>query len=98
MDQNSHTQTPGRQIFTGHKFSSNKNFTVYKKTSPRSDLRWKPTGRIFKSVGCRWLPTGKLFDSCTSKVEQFKLLSVTDLLDAVSELLSFVSEQGLCML
>nr|GEX14290.1 protein kinase-like domain, concanavalin A-like lectin/glucanase domain protein [Tanacetum cinerariifolium] len=27
---------------------------------------------------------------------EFKLLSVTDLLDAVSELLSFVSEQGLC--
>ncbi|GJV84465.1 hypothetical protein Tco_1524363 [Tanacetum coccineum] len=39
------------------------------KTSPRSDLRWQPTGRIFKSVGLRWIPTGKLFDSCTSKVE-----------------------------
>nr|GFC54401.1 hypothetical protein [Tanacetum cinerariifolium] len=70
IDQNSHTQTPGRKIFTGHKFSSNKIFAVYKKTSPRSDLRWKPTGRIFKSVGFRWLPTGKLFDSCTSKVER----------------------------
>nr|GFB62303.1 hypothetical protein [Tanacetum cinerariifolium] len=43
IDQKSNTQTPGRQIFTGHKFSSNKNFAVYKKTSPRSDLRWKPT-------------------------------------------------------
>nr|GEX15797.1 hypothetical protein [Tanacetum cinerariifolium] len=43
-------------------------FVVYEKTSPRSDLRWKPTGRIFKSVGLRWIPTGKLFDSCTSKV------------------------------
>ncbi|GKE79600.1 hypothetical protein Tco_1545720 [Tanacetum coccineum] len=40
---------------------------VYEKTSPRSDLRWKPTGRIFKSVGLRWIPTRKLFDSCTSK-------------------------------
>ncbi|GJR28198.1 hypothetical protein Tco_1104430 [Tanacetum coccineum] len=39
------------------------------KQSPRSDLRWKPTGRIFKSVGLRWIPTGKLFDSCTSKVD-----------------------------
>ncbi|GJX10333.1 hypothetical protein Tco_0200192 [Tanacetum coccineum] len=29
--------------------------------------QWKPTGRIFKSVGLRWIPTGKLFDSCTSK-------------------------------
>ncbi|GKE18345.1 hypothetical protein Tco_1425922 [Tanacetum coccineum] len=37
------------------------------KTSPRSDLRWKPTGRIFTSVSLRWIPTGKIFDSCTSK-------------------------------
>nr|GEW18592.1 hypothetical protein [Tanacetum cinerariifolium] len=42
---------------------------VYEKTSPRSDLRWKPTGKIFKSVGLSWIPTGKLFDSCTSKVD-----------------------------
>ncbi|GJV22293.1 hypothetical protein Tco_1371313 [Tanacetum coccineum] len=51
------------------KFSPNKTSAVYEKTSPRSDLRWKPTGRIFKSVGLRWIPTGKLFDSCTSKVD-----------------------------
>nr|GEZ65439.1 hypothetical protein [Tanacetum cinerariifolium] len=57
-------------IVHGHKLSSNKSFAMYKKTSPRSDLMWKPTGRIFKSVGFRWLPTGKLFDSCTSKVER----------------------------
>nr|GFB63130.1 hypothetical protein [Tanacetum cinerariifolium] len=42
IDQKSHTQTPGRQIFTGHKFSSNKNFAVYKKTSPRFDLSTDP--------------------------------------------------------
>ncbi|GJR66843.1 hypothetical protein Tco_0012908 [Tanacetum coccineum] len=42
---------------------------MYEKTSPRSDLRWKPTGRIFKIVGLRWIPTGKLFDSCTGKVD-----------------------------
>ncbi|GJR55542.1 hypothetical protein Tco_1406063 [Tanacetum coccineum] len=70
VDQKSHTQKPGRQIFTGHRFSPNKTSAVYEKTSPRSDLRWKPTGRIFKSVGLRWIPTGKLFDSCTSKVHQ----------------------------
>ncbi|GJX72508.1 hypothetical protein Tco_0309679, partial [Tanacetum coccineum] len=35
----------------------------------RSNLRWKPMGRIFKSVGLRWIPTGKLFDSCTRKVD-----------------------------
>ncbi|GJV35793.1 hypothetical protein Tco_1408270 [Tanacetum coccineum] len=67
VDQKSHTQKPGRQIFTRHRFSPNKTSAVYEKTSPRSDLRWKPTGRIFKSVGLRWIPTGKLFDSCTSK-------------------------------
>ncbi|GJZ28741.1 hypothetical protein Tco_0573388 [Tanacetum coccineum] len=32
-------------------FSPNKTSAVYEKTSPRSDLRWKPTGRIFKSFG-----------------------------------------------
>ncbi|GKB30013.1 hypothetical protein Tco_0869414 [Tanacetum coccineum] len=39
------------------------------KTSPRSDLRWKPTGRIFDTVGLRWIPTGKLLDSCMGKVD-----------------------------
>nr|GFC64476.1 hypothetical protein [Tanacetum cinerariifolium] len=60
---------PGRQIFTGHKFSPNKTSAVYEKISPRSDLRWQPTDRIFKSVGLRWLHIGKLFDSYTNKVE-----------------------------
>ncbi|GJT37933.1 hypothetical protein Tco_0937798 [Tanacetum coccineum] len=69
VDQKSHTQKPSRQIFTGHRFSPNKTSAVSEKTSPRSDLRWKPTGRIFKSVGLRWIPTGKLFVSCTSKVD-----------------------------
>ncbi|GKA40068.1 hypothetical protein Tco_0732661 [Tanacetum coccineum] len=69
VDQKSHTQKPGRQIFTGHRFSPNKTSAVYEKTSPRSDLRWKLTGRIFEFVGLRWIPTGKLFDSCTSKVD-----------------------------
>ncbi|GKF31283.1 hypothetical protein Tco_0101081, partial [Tanacetum coccineum] len=69
VDQKSHTQKPSRQIFTGHRFSPNKNSVVYEKTSPRSDLRWKPTSRIFKSVGLRCIRTGKLFDSCTSKVD-----------------------------
>ncbi|GJV64385.1 hypothetical protein Tco_1475213 [Tanacetum coccineum] len=42
--------------------------TVYEKPSPRSGLRWKPTGRIFETVGLRWIPTGKLFASSTTKV------------------------------
>ncbi|GJS28450.1 hypothetical protein Tco_0489070 [Tanacetum coccineum] len=56
-----------KEIFIRHSFSPNKTSVVYEKTSPRSDLRWKPTGRIFKSVGLRWVPTGKIFSSCTSK-------------------------------
>ncbi|GJS49579.1 hypothetical protein Tco_0599700 [Tanacetum coccineum] len=50
-------------------FSPNKTSAVYEKTSPISDLRWKPTGRIFKSVGLRWIPTRKLFDSYIRKVD-----------------------------
>ncbi|GKB30758.1 hypothetical protein Tco_0870159 [Tanacetum coccineum] len=69
VDQKSHTQKPGRQIFTRHRFSPNKTSVVYVKTSPRSDLRWKPMGRILKSIGLTWIPTAKLFDSCTSKVD-----------------------------
>nr|GEU82673.1 hypothetical protein [Tanacetum cinerariifolium] len=38
VDQKSHTQIPGRQIFIGHSFSPNKTSAVYEKTSPRSDL------------------------------------------------------------
>ncbi|GJW48006.1 hypothetical protein Tco_0079652 [Tanacetum coccineum] len=69
VDQKTHTQKPGRQIFTRDRFSPNKTSTMYEKTSPRYDLRWKPTGRIFKIVGLRWIPTGKSFDSCTGKVD-----------------------------
>ncbi|GJR14736.1 hypothetical protein Tco_0797388 [Tanacetum coccineum] len=42
VDQKSHTHKPGRQIFTGHRFSPNKTSDVYEKTSPRSDLKWNP--------------------------------------------------------
>ncbi|GJY63554.1 hypothetical protein Tco_0465014 [Tanacetum coccineum] len=67
VDQKSHTQKPGRQIITGHRFSPNKTSVVYEKISPRSDLRWKPMGRIFKTISLRWVPTGKILASCTSK-------------------------------
>ncbi|GKF88363.1 hypothetical protein Tco_0259240, partial [Tanacetum coccineum] len=41
-----------------------------KTTSPRSCLRWQPTGRILKTVGLRWVPTGKIFTfSTTNKVD-----------------------------
>ncbi|GJZ76404.1 hypothetical protein Tco_0641076, partial [Tanacetum coccineum] len=67
--QKSHTQKPVRQIFKGHSFSPNKTSAVYKETSPRSDLRWKPTGRIFKTVSLWWILTVKILASCTSKAD-----------------------------
>nr|GEU58065.1 retrovirus-related Pol polyprotein from transposon TNT 1-94 [Tanacetum cinerariifolium] len=59
-----------RQIPTGHRFSIQKTSVVQKKImTPRSCLRWKPTGKIFKTVGLRWVPTGKIFASSTTKVD-----------------------------
>ncbi|GKD48717.1 hypothetical protein Tco_1277693 [Tanacetum coccineum] len=59
-----------RQIPKGHRFSIKKTTTVHEKTtSPRSCLRWQPTGRILKTVCLRWVPTGKTFASSTTKVE-----------------------------
>ncbi|GKE18443.1 hypothetical protein Tco_1426020 [Tanacetum coccineum] len=66
VEQKRHTQKPVR-LFTGHRFSPNKTFVAYEETSPIYDLRWKPTGRIFKTVGLRWVATGKILTSCTSK-------------------------------
>ncbi|GKA83638.1 hypothetical protein Tco_0805233 [Tanacetum coccineum] len=37
--------------------------------TPRSCLRWKPTGRIFKTIGLRWVPTRKIFAFSTNKVD-----------------------------
>ncbi|GKE80382.1 hypothetical protein Tco_1550382 [Tanacetum coccineum] len=37
--------------------------------TPKSCLRWKPTGKIFKTVGLRWVPTGKIFTSSTTTVD-----------------------------
>ncbi|GKB08382.1 hypothetical protein Tco_0836666 [Tanacetum coccineum] len=45
-------------------------FAVHEKpNTPRSCLRWKPTGRIFKITGLRWIPTGKMFTDSTTKVD-----------------------------
>ncbi|GJZ57754.1 hypothetical protein Tco_0613248 [Tanacetum coccineum] len=38
VEQKSHTQKPGRRIFSGHRFSPKKTSAVYEKTSPRSCL------------------------------------------------------------
>ncbi|GJY26658.1 gag-pol polyprotein [Tanacetum coccineum] len=70
VESTSHTQNPGRQIVTRHRFSPNKSSTVHEKTNtPRSCLRWKSTGRIFKTAGLRWIPTGKMFTNSTTKVD-----------------------------
>ncbi|GJW28205.1 hypothetical protein Tco_0045080 [Tanacetum coccineum] len=37
--------------------------------TPRSCLSWKPTGRIFKTIGLRWVPTRKIFAFSTNKVD-----------------------------
>ncbi|GJV17031.1 hypothetical protein Tco_1362354 [Tanacetum coccineum] len=70
VEKSSASKKPERQIPTGHRFSNKKTTTVPEKTmTPRSCLRWKQTGKIFKTVGLRWVPTGKLFNSCTGKVD-----------------------------
>ncbi|GJY00835.1 hypothetical protein Tco_0358987 [Tanacetum coccineum] len=48
------SKRPERQIPSGHRFSKKKTNTVPEKTmTPRSFLRWKQTGKIFKTVGLR---------------------------------------------
>nr|GEY77336.1 hypothetical protein [Tanacetum cinerariifolium] len=59
-----------RQILKGHRFLIKKTFVVHEKTiTPRSCLRWKPPGTIFKTVGLRWISTRKIFESSTTKVD-----------------------------
>ncbi|GJR64744.1 hypothetical protein Tco_0010809 [Tanacetum coccineum] len=71
VEPTSHTQKPSRKIVTGHRFSPNKSFVVHEKTNtPRSYLRWIPTGRIFNTAGLRWVPTRKKFTSSTTKVDR----------------------------
>ncbi|GJS49521.1 hypothetical protein Tco_0599642 [Tanacetum coccineum] len=70
VEQTSVAKKPERQIPKRHKSSIKKTSVVHEKTmTPRSCLRWKPTGKIFKTVGLRWVPTGKIFTSSTTKVD-----------------------------
>ncbi|GKA97415.1 hypothetical protein Tco_0825309 [Tanacetum coccineum] len=70
LEKTSESKKPERLIPKGHRVSHRKTTTVPTKTrSPKSCLRWQPTGRILKTVCLRWVPTGRLFNSCTSKVE-----------------------------
>ncbi|GKA99575.1 hypothetical protein Tco_0827569 [Tanacetum coccineum] len=70
VEQTSFAKKPERQIPKGHRFSIKKTSIVHEKTmTPRSCLRWKSTGKIFKTVGLRWVPTRKIFTSSTTKVD-----------------------------
>ncbi|GJX31373.1 hypothetical protein Tco_0241228 [Tanacetum coccineum] len=61
---------PERHMPKGHRFSIKKTSVVHEKImTPRSCLRWKPMGKIFKSIGLRWVPIGKIFTSSTTKVD-----------------------------
>nr|GEX39353.1 hypothetical protein [Tanacetum cinerariifolium] len=70
IEQTCVARKPEKQIPKGHRFSIKKTFVVHEKTmTPRSCLRWKSTGKIFKTVGLRWVPTGRIFTSSTTKVD-----------------------------
>ncbi|GJZ91876.1 hypothetical protein Tco_0663941 [Tanacetum coccineum] len=57
------------KIPKGHMVLIKKTSVVHEKImSPRYCLKWKPKGKIFKTVGLRWVPTGKIFTSSTTKV------------------------------
>ncbi|GKE01887.1 hypothetical protein Tco_1389870, partial [Tanacetum coccineum] len=62
VEQTSFAKKPER-----HRSSIKKTSVVHEKTmTPRSCLRWKPTGRIFKTIGLRWVPTRKIFAFSTN--------------------------------
>ncbi|GJX19032.1 hypothetical protein Tco_0221709 [Tanacetum coccineum] len=70
VEQTSFAKKPERQIPKRHRSSIKKTSVVHEKTmTPRSCLRWKPTGKIFKTVGLKWIPTGKILTSSTTKVD-----------------------------
>nr|GFB52067.1 hypothetical protein [Tanacetum cinerariifolium] len=70
IEQTSFAKKPERQILKGHRFLIKKTSIVHEKImTPRSCLRWKPTGKSFKTVGLRWVPTRKIFNSSTTKVD-----------------------------
>ncbi|GJY48311.1 integrase, catalytic region, zinc finger, CCHC-type containing protein [Tanacetum coccineum] len=69
VEKKSNLNKPERWISKGYMLSPNKSSPVYEKSNThRSCLRWKPTGRIFKTVSLRWVQTGKIFTSSTTKV------------------------------
>nr|GEW46228.1 hypothetical protein [Tanacetum cinerariifolium] len=61
---------PKRWVSQGYMLSPNKSSAVHEKpNTPRSCLRWKPTGKIFKIARLRWIPTEKMFTDSITKVD-----------------------------
>ncbi|GKB88618.1 retrovirus-related pol polyprotein from transposon TNT 1-94, partial [Tanacetum coccineum] len=76
VEQTSFTKKPERQIPKRHRSLIKKTFVVHEKTmTHRSCLRWKPTGKIFRTACLRWVPTGKIFTPSTTKVDSEPLNS-----------------------
>ncbi|GJX09490.1 hypothetical protein Tco_0199349 [Tanacetum coccineum] len=70
IEQISVAKKPERHIPKGNRFSIQKPSVVHEKImTPRSCLWWKPTSKIFKTVGLKWVPTGKIFTSSTTRVD-----------------------------
>ncbi|GJS91302.1 hypothetical protein Tco_0773938 [Tanacetum coccineum] len=70
VEQTSFAKKPERQIPKSHRSSIKKTSVVHEKTmTPRSCRRWKPTGKLFKTIGLKWIPTGKILNSSTTKVD-----------------------------
>ncbi|GJT60646.1 hypothetical protein Tco_1004179 [Tanacetum coccineum] len=72
-------QVPSAEIVIGQMFSLNKSSAMHEKPhTPRSCLRWKPTGGIFKTVGLRWIPTRNVFTDSTTNVDSEPLNGSND--------------------
>nr|GEU82178.1 hypothetical protein [Tanacetum cinerariifolium] len=57
-------------ISKGYRISPNKSSAVHEKpNTPRSCLRWKPTGTIIKTISHTWIPTRKMFTDSTTVVD-----------------------------
>ncbi|GJY85118.1 reverse transcriptase domain-containing protein [Tanacetum coccineum] len=70
VEQTSVAKKPERHIPKRHRSLIKKTSVVHEKImTPRSCLRWKPTGKSFKTIGLKWIPTGKILTSSTTKVD-----------------------------
>jgi hypothetical protein len=75
VEPNVTSQKPKKWINIGRRFSQRSDAPIFHSTaskrekSPRSNIRWIPMGRIFKTIGLSWIPTRKILDICTNTNE-----------------------------